>query len=92
MKIAGQKICLFSNIKGAKQQEKEKIKDREIKILPSTIEFASSIWIHAEYVLMAKTRDKPHFALVIKDATLSANLKALFMLLWAQDEAQKLTR
>lgn len=79
-------IKLFSNAPGVKQQKKEKIIKREIRALPKGTEFASSIWIHGDYILLAMTRNEPHYAVLIKDQFLSSNLRVVFQLLWKLTE------
>jgi len=77
-----EEICLFSNVSGVQQQKQAKIKNREIRPLPDDLEFASSIWVHGEYVLLGATRRSPHYAVLINDAVLASNLRAVFQLIW----------
>lgn len=77
-----EKICLFSNREHLKVETTRNIPRREVRALPAGIEFSSSIWIYGEYIVMGMTRSKPHWCVQMKDAVFSANLRAIFQLLW----------
>lgn len=77
-----EKICLFSTKEGVRQQKNEKIKNREIRLLPKGYEFKSSIWVHGEYVILGSTRQEPHQVILIYDSIISSNLRTVFKLLW----------
>jgi sugar-specific transcriptional regulator TrmB len=77
-----EQIKLFSNSEGVKQQKQERINNREIRALPKGIHFSSSIWLHGEYIILAMTREKPHYAVSLFDPIFSANLRAVFQMLW----------
>lgn len=77
-----EEIRLYSNKAGVDQQKKERIEKREIRPLPEDTQFASSIWVHGDFVVLANTRKKPHYAFQIHDPTLSSNLRTVFQLLW----------
>ena len=80
--IPGEKIRLFSNQSDVEKALKHKIKGREIKPLPEGTEFSSSIWLYGDYIVMGMTRERPYFAIMIKDTLLANNLRAIFKLLW----------
>lgn len=77
-----ERICLFSNREHLKEEVSRSIDRREVRALPAGIEFSSSIWIYGEYIVMGMTRSKPHWCVQMKDAVFSANLRAIFQLLW----------
>jgi sugar-specific transcriptional regulator TrmB len=77
-----EKICLFSTKEGLKQQKKEKIANREIRLMPGRQDFNSSIWLHGEYTIIATTRKEPHFALLINDSVISNNFRMVFKTMW----------
>lgn len=77
-----ERICLFSNKVDLKKERSRKVSNREIKTLPEGIVFSSSIWLYGEYIVMGITNQKPHYVIQMKDAILSANLRAIFELLW----------
>ncbi len=77
-----EKICLFSNAEGAKQQRTENIPNREIRPLPAGIHFSSSIWIHGDFIILGVTRSTPHYAVVLIDPVFAANLRTVFEMLW----------
>lgn len=81
-KYQGERICLFSNKIDLKKERSRKVSNREIKTLPEGIVFSSSIWVYGEYIVMGITNQKPHYVIQMKDAILSANLRAIFELLW----------
>ncbi len=81
-----QQIRLFSNKEGIAQQRAEMISGREIRLLPVGIEFASSIWIHGEYIVLGATREQPHYAVIMWDPILAKNQRAIFQFLWQATE------
>ncbi len=77
-----EKIWLLSNKSGVEDKLKGKVARRIIKQLPSGIEFSSTIWALGEYVVTIMTRQKPHYAFLLKDAVFAANQRAVFRMLW----------
>lgn len=75
-------ICLFSHIADVEKELQHKIVRREIRALPKGVQFSTSIWIYGEYIVMAITSEKPHYAFQMRDPLLSANLRTFFQLLW----------
>ena len=84
-----EEIKLFSDKLGKEQQKSDGIKKREIRLLPTGFEFPSSIWVHGDYMLLAGTRENPHYAFLIHDINLAANLRAVFQTLWYFSEQFK---
>lgn len=77
-----EKIKLFSNASDVEKEIGHKISGREVRALPKGVQFASSIWIYGEYIIMASTREKPHYAYQLKDSVFGSNLRTIFQLLW----------
>jgi sugar-specific transcriptional regulator TrmB len=87
-----EEIRLFSNREGASQQKNAKIERREIRVLPNNAELTTSLWIHGDYIVLAMTRSKPHYAVVVVDPILSANMRLVFQLLWAATATPRSSR
>jgi DNA-binding MarR family transcriptional regulator len=77
-----EQICLFSNAADVGETIGQKIPRREVRVLPEGITFSSSIWIYGEYIVMGMTRQKPHYALQMKDPIFSSNLRSVFQMMW----------
>jgi sugar-specific transcriptional regulator TrmB len=77
-----ERINLFSNESEIERDLKGRINRREIRQLPTGTEFSSTIWVVGDYVVMLMTRQKPHYAIQIKDPILAANQRTVFQLLW----------
>lgn len=75
-------ICLFSNKSDFDKERLLNVRGREVRALPDGTQFFSSIWLYGEYILMGMTRERPFFAVLIKETMLAANLRAIFKLLW----------
>jgi len=75
-------ICLFSNPSDIEKELVYRVPQREVRPLPEGFQFSSSIWLYGDYILMAMTRQTPHYALHLKDAVFAANLRTIFQLLW----------
>lgn len=79
---AQERICLFSNMSDYHKEQERSIPGREVKPLPDGTEFSSSIWLYGDYILMGMTRERPFFAVMIREKMLAANMRAVFKLLW----------
>ena len=77
-----ERIWLISNQSGTEEKLKGKVARRIIKQLPKGVEFSSTIWVLGEYVITIMTRQKPHYAFMLKDAVFAANQRAVYQLLW----------
>lgn len=75
-------IRLLSHPHSIEKKLKNKPKQREIRPLPSGIEFNSTIWVCGDYIIMVMTKQNPHFAFQIKDPLFAANHRTIFELLW----------
>lgn len=78
----------FSNRSAIQTKLEGKIPRRHIRVLPSGFEFSSSIWVWGDEIIMAMTRQKPHYGFRIIDTTLASNLRISFDLLWQLTEAE----
>lgn len=77
-----EKIRLFSNRANIEGELKHRIPNREVRALPASAHFSSSIWIYGEYIVMGMTRQEPHYAVQLKDPIFASNLRTFFELLW----------
>ncbi len=77
-----ERVSLLSNQSEVEEKLKGKIARRIIKQLPQGIEFSSTIWVLGEYVVTIMTRQKPHYAFLLKDSVFAANQRSIFQLLW----------
>ena len=77
-----EKICLFSNSTDIEKELQLKIPNREVRLLPKGAHFSSSIWVYGDYIVMAVTGEKTHYAYHLKDPRFAGNLATIFSLLW----------
>jgi predicted transcriptional regulator len=76
------KTRLFLNDVQIEQQMGKKYTERNARPLPSGVHFDSSFWVVGDYLLMAQTRERPHYLVEIHDTVLARNQRALFKGLW----------
>jgi hypothetical protein len=55
---------------------------RLLRQLPKDFPFTATLWIMGEYVLVLKTRDEPHYAMLVRDSLLAENLAIIFHIIW----------
>lgn len=77
-----EKILLLSNKSDTEKKLKGEVARREIKVVPKSFEFSSTIWVLGEYVVTIMTRQKPHYAFQLKDTVFAANQRLMFQLFW----------
>lgn len=77
-----ERIYLFSNPSNVEKELLHKIPMREVRAIPEGIQFKSSIWLYGDYIFMIMSREKPHFAVHIKNDMFASNLRTIFQLLW----------
>lgn len=77
-----ERINLFSNAGDVEKELSHRIPRREVRALPAGVVFRSSIWIYGDYIVLGMTRQKPHYAVQIKDEIFGSNLRTIFELLW----------
>ena len=85
-RLPNESIKLFSNKSEIEDTLAGKITDRVMKIVPDKFNFSSTIWILGEYVITIMTRQKPHYAFVLKDAVFASNQRQIFQLLWSSQK------
>lgn len=78
----GIKVKFFTNTAAVEEEMSQKYPDRSIKALPPGEEFDSSLWIMGDYIIMARTRERPHYLVEIYDSVLARNQRQLFKSLW----------
>lgn len=78
----GLKAKLFLNKVLVEEEMGKKHKERNTKQLPTDVHFDSSFWVVGDYLLMAQTRQRPHYLVEIHDEVLARNQRALFKGLW----------
>ena len=81
-------IRLFTNeqpIETKEMKKKSYAAKRQIRYWGGE-EFTSTHVVVGEYTLMLATRDRPHYAIEIQDATLAENTRRLFRSLWKMVE------
>ncbi len=82
LRTKDEQIKLFSNKSEIESKLKGQIRNRTIKIVPDKSQFSSTIWILGEYVITIMSRQKPHYAFVLKDTVFASNQRQMFQLLW----------
>jgi len=82
LKEPGEKIQLFSNIAEVEVKLKGEVSGREIRPLPKGTDFASTVWVLGEYIVLIMSRQKPHYAYQLRDPIFSQNLRSIFQMLW----------
>lgn len=80
---ADERILLLSNKSTTEKQLKGKVAKRDVKVVPKSFEFSSTIWVLGEYVITIMTRQKPHYAFQLKDSVFAANQRILFQQFWS---------
>ncbi|HCC05938.1 TPA: hypothetical protein DEP94_01080 [Candidatus Nomurabacteria bacterium] len=78
----GLKAKLFFNNVPVEKEMDEKHTERNTKKLPTDVQFDSSFWVVGDYLLMAQTRERPHYLVEIHDEVLARNQRELFKGLW----------
>jgi predicted transcriptional regulator len=78
----GQKVNFFANESEIEQKVSLEHPDRITRPLPEGQEFDSSFWVIGDYVLMAQSRERPHYLVEIHDAVFARNQRQLFKNLW----------
>lgn len=77
-----EQIQLISNADPIEKKLKDKVKGRSIKEMPKEYEFASTIWVVGDYIVLIMTKEEPYYAFQMKDEVFSANLRLIFQMLW----------
>ena len=77
------KIRLLSNEAPVERELRARVKNRTIFPIASELPFSSTIWVCGDYIVLIMSKQEPHYAFQLNDAVFAANLRQLFMLLWA---------
>ncbi|MBI2410922.1 MAG: hypothetical protein HYV32_03485 [Candidatus Kerfeldbacteria bacterium] len=75
------KVRFLTNDKNIERAMREKYVQRLVKPTRKG-EFDASLWVIGDYIIMVKTRDRPHYMVEIHDAVLARNLRELFKNMW----------
>lgn len=76
------KVRFFSNRADIEGEMEKRHGERRVRPLPPGNEFDSSLWVAGDYILMVRTREKPHYLVEIYDPVLARNQRQLFKMLW----------
>lgn len=76
------KVRFFTNETPAEKQMTEKHPERQLRFFKN-FGFDASVWLIGNYIIMVKTREKPHYMIEINDEVLSRNFKEFFKGMWA---------
>ena len=77
-----QKVRFFVNAVDVEKMMSKKHPARLIKPLSAKETFDSSLWVVGDYVLMTRSREKPHYLVEIHDSALARSQRQLFKNLW----------
>ena len=83
---APEMVKLLSNQSPTETLLRGKISRREIRLVPPTMAFSSTIWVMGDYLISIMTRQEPHCAFEIYNAALAHNLRTVFSMLWTLSE------
>ncbi|MBL7661970.1 hypothetical protein JNK13_04370 [bacterium] len=73
----------ISNDAAPERELRGKIKERTVKYLQDSPEvFESTIWAIGDYLVLISSRNRPHYALNIKDQALAQGLRQIFKSFW----------
>jgi sugar-specific transcriptional regulator TrmB len=75
-------IRSFFNDIALEHEIRKTIPMRKMKIMPHGTSFDTSYWVAGDYILMAQTKNRPHYLVEIYDAVLARNQRELFKVLW----------
>lgn len=79
----GLRVKLFLNNVPLEKEMGKKYIERDTKKLPTDVHFDSSFWVAGDYLLMAQTRERPHYLVEICDTVLARNQRELLKGLWS---------
>lgn len=77
----GLKVCFFTNEADVEKEMEKKYQERRTKAVPEG-EFDSSLWVIGDFILMTRSRERPHYLVEIHDPVLARNQRQLFKSLW----------
>lgn len=76
------KVRFFTNKADIEQEMQKKYPERQIRVLSENESFDSSLWVIGDYIIMARSRERPHYMVEICDPVLARNQRQLFKNLW----------
>lgn len=76
------KIRFFTNQADIEAELAKEYPERLIRPIRGG-EFDSSLWVVGDYILMVRSRERPHYLVEIHDAVLARNQRQLFKSLWS---------
>lgn len=76
------KVRFFTNKADIEEELQKKYPERRIRVLSDRESFDSSLWVIGDYIIMANSRERPHYLVEICDARLARNQRQLFKNLW----------
>lgn len=77
----GLKVKFLTNEVQIEKSMKVKHAERQVRFWKPG-GFDSSLWIIGDYLMMVKTRERPHYMVEINDTVMARNLRGLFRGLW----------
>ena len=77
-----EQVRLFSNNVPLENELRGKVPGRNIRIMPKSGLFSTTIWVLGPYVVMISARTRPHYAFQLRDRLFASNLRTVFELLW----------
>ena len=80
------KVRVFIDVPVASDLQK-RFPNTILRPLPLHPQFTATVFLMGEFLLLLMSRQKPHYAFQIRDAVLAENLRVVFRLLWAGEQA-----
>jgi sugar-specific transcriptional regulator TrmB len=75
------KVRVFSNEAKIEEKMQKKYPERVVKPIGKE-GFDSSLWVIGDYIIMCRSRERPHYLVEIHDPVLARNQRQLFKNLW----------
>lgn len=77
------KLQLLTNQSSTeKQLKKISYPNREVKFYKKSHTFSATTWIAGEYMIILDTKQRPHYAIEIRNSVLTSNQREIFKALW----------
>ncbi|OGZ96112.1 MAG: hypothetical protein A3I44_04790 [Candidatus Sungbacteria bacterium RIFCSPLOWO2_02_FULL_51_17] len=75
-------VRFFTNQADVEKEMSKKYRNRFIKPLAEENSFDSCFWVCGDYIIMVRSRERPHYLVEIYDTVLARNQRQLFKSLW----------
>ena len=75
------KVRFLTNEEEVEKEMQNKFSERRTMFWKDSL-YDASLWIIGEYIIMVKSREKPHYLIEINDAVLARNMKEPFRGIW----------